>query len=49
MTYGPMVKTCLDAAEAAAEEGHDLEVIDLRSLSPLDMAASSARRRRPAG
>ena len=39
LAYGPMVKTCLAAAEAAAEDGHDLEVIDLRSLSPLDMAA----------
>ncbi|HET8916041.1 MAG TPA: alpha-ketoacid dehydrogenase subunit beta [Propionibacteriaceae bacterium] len=38
IAYGPVVKTCLDAAEAAAEEGHDLEVIDLRTLSPLDMA-----------
>jgi pyruvate dehydrogenase E1 component beta subunit len=38
IAYGPMVKTCLDAAEAAAAEGHDLEVIDLRTLSPLDMA-----------
>jgi 2-oxoisovalerate dehydrogenase E1 component subunit beta len=37
IAYGPMVKTCLDAAEAANEEGHDLEVIDLRTLSPLDM------------
>jgi 2-oxoisovalerate dehydrogenase E1 component beta subunit len=37
IAYGPMVKTCLDAADAAAEEGHDLEVIDLRTLSPLDM------------
>jgi pyruvate dehydrogenase E1 component beta subunit len=37
IAYGPVVKTCLDAAEAAAEEGHDLEVIDLRTLSPLDM------------
>jgi 2-oxoisovalerate dehydrogenase E1 component beta subunit len=37
IAYGPMVKTCLDAAEAAAEEGHELEVIDLRTLSPLDM------------
>jgi pyruvate dehydrogenase E1 component beta subunit len=35
--YGPMVKTCLDAAAAAAEEGRSLEVIDLRSLSPMDM------------
>jgi 2-oxoisovalerate dehydrogenase E1 component beta subunit len=38
IAYGPMVKTCLDAAEAATKEGHDLEVIDLRTLSPLDMA-----------
>jgi pyruvate dehydrogenase E1 component beta subunit len=38
VAYGPMVKTCLDAAEAARQEGHDLEVIDLRTLSPLDMA-----------
>ena len=39
IAYGPMVKTCLDAAEVAAEDGHDLEVIDLRTLSPLDMTA----------
>jgi 2-oxoisovalerate dehydrogenase E1 component beta subunit len=38
LTYGPMVRTCLEAAIAAAEDGHDLEVIDLRSLSPLDDA-----------
>nr|NLI51224.1 alpha-ketoacid dehydrogenase subunit beta [Propionibacterium sp.] len=36
LAYGPMVRTCLDAAEAAAAEGRDLEVIDLRSLAPLD-------------
>ncbi|HEV7789184.1 MAG TPA: alpha-ketoacid dehydrogenase subunit beta [Pseudonocardia sp.] len=36
-TYGPMVRTCLDAAEAARADGHDLEVIDLRTLSPLDL------------
>jgi 2-oxoisovalerate dehydrogenase E1 component beta subunit len=35
--YGPMVKTCLDAAAAAEPDGHDLEVIDLRTLSPLDL------------
>jgi pyruvate dehydrogenase E1 component beta subunit len=35
--YGPMVRTALDAAAAAAEEGRELEVIDLRSLSPLDL------------
>jgi 2-oxoisovalerate dehydrogenase E1 component subunit beta len=38
VAYGPMVKTCLDAASAAAEEGRSLEVIDLRALSPLDLA-----------
>jgi pyruvate dehydrogenase E1 component beta subunit len=37
VAYGPMVKTCVEAATAAAEEGRELEVIDLRSLSPLDM------------
>ncbi|WP_181779434.1 alpha-ketoacid dehydrogenase subunit beta [Pseudonocardia pini] len=35
--YGPLVKTCLEAAVAAAEEGRSLEVIDLRTLSPLDL------------
>jgi len=38
VTYGPMVRTCLDAATAAEEDGRSLEVIDLRTLSPLDMA-----------
>jgi 2-oxoisovalerate dehydrogenase E1 component beta subunit len=37
LAYGPMVKTCLDAATAAADEGRSLEVIDLRTLSPLDL------------
>jgi pyruvate dehydrogenase E1 component beta subunit len=37
-TYGPMVRTSMDAAIAGAEDGLDLEVIDLRSLSPLDLA-----------
>jgi pyruvate dehydrogenase E1 component beta subunit len=36
VAYGPMVATALAAAEAAAEEGRDVEVIDLRSLSPFD-------------
>ena len=39
LAYGPMVRTCVEAALVAAEEGRDLEVIDLRSLSPLDDAA----------
>jgi len=38
ISYGPMVKTCLAAAEVSAAEGRTLEVIDLRTLSPLDMA-----------
>jgi pyruvate dehydrogenase E1 component beta subunit len=37
LAYGPMVKTCLEAATAAEAEGRQLEVIDLRTLSPLDM------------
>ncbi|MET0840009.1 MAG: transketolase C-terminal domain-containing protein, partial [Marmoricola sp.] len=38
LAYGPTVKTAMAAAEAAATEGTSLEVIDLRTLSPLDMA-----------
>ena len=34
--YGPTVRTCLDAASAAAQEGRSIEVIDLRSISPMD-------------
>jgi len=46
VAYGPMVKTCLEAATAAEEEGRSLEVVDLRSLSPLDLSTlyESARR-----
>lgn len=36
VTYGPSVRTCLAAATAAESEGHSVEVIDLRSISPLD-------------
>lgn len=42
LAYGPMVKTCLQAAEAATEEGRDLEVVDLRTLSPLDLPTITA-------
>jgi 2-oxoisovalerate dehydrogenase E1 component beta subunit len=35
-TYGPMVATAIQAADIAAEEGRSLEVIDLRSMSPID-------------
>ena len=37
LCYGPLVRTCAEAAMAAREEGRSVEVIDLRSLSPLDM------------
>jgi 2-oxoisovalerate dehydrogenase E1 component beta subunit len=36
LCYGPMVKTCAAAALAAEKEGRSLEVVDLRSLAPLD-------------
>ncbi|MDH3755947.1 MAG: alpha-ketoacid dehydrogenase subunit beta [Acidimicrobiia bacterium] len=35
--YGPSTGIALDAADAAADEGISLEVIDLRSLVPLDI------------
>jgi len=36
IAYGPMVTAALQAAEIGAEEGVSIEVIDLRSLSPID-------------
>ncbi|WP_067702095.1 alpha-ketoacid dehydrogenase subunit beta [Nocardia jejuensis] len=36
VAYGGTVATALTAADIAAAEGHSLEVIDLRSLSPID-------------
>ncbi|MDV9198111.1 alpha-ketoacid dehydrogenase subunit beta [Streptomyces sp. Wh19] len=36
IAYGPTVKVCLEAAAAAEAEGRSLEVVDLRSLSPVD-------------
>jgi 2-oxoisovalerate dehydrogenase E1 component beta subunit len=36
IAYGGMVATAMEAAEAAAGEDWDVEVIDLRSLSPFD-------------
>ena len=36
LCWGAMVRPCVEAAIVAAEEGKDLEVIDLRTLSPLD-------------
>ncbi|MBX6371405.1 MAG: alpha-ketoacid dehydrogenase subunit beta [Acidothermus sp.] len=42
LAYGPSVKLALDAAAAAAEEGREIEVIDVRSLSPLDFHTISS-------
>ncbi|MFD0412962.1 alpha-ketoacid dehydrogenase subunit beta [Streptomyces sp. NPDC127108] len=42
VAYGPMVKTCLEAAAAAAEEGKSLEVVDLRTISPIDFDSVQA-------
>jgi pyruvate dehydrogenase E1 component beta subunit len=42
VAYGPMVATVLDAAGVAAEEGTSLEVVDLRSLAPVDFATVEA-------
>jgi len=46
LAYGPMVKTCLESAIAAAEGGTSIEVIDLRTLSPLDLEPVYASVRR---
>jgi 2-oxoisovalerate dehydrogenase E1 component beta subunit len=39
ITFGAQVLTALDAAEELEKEGLDLEVIDLRTLAPLDKGA----------
>ncbi|MFC8599022.1 MULTISPECIES: alpha-ketoacid dehydrogenase subunit beta [unclassified Isoptericola] len=46
VTFGSHVATALDAAVAASDEGVSVEVIDLRSLSPIDhdTIAASVRR-----
>jgi pyruvate dehydrogenase E1 component beta subunit len=38
ISYGGLVATALEAADAAAEEGWDVEVVDLRTLAPFDDA-----------
>ena len=46
VAYGPTTRTALDVAQLAGGEGRSVEVIDLRSLSPLDMptlVASAAK------
>ncbi|MBI5877297.1 MAG: dehydrogenase E1 component subunit alpha/beta [Chloroflexi bacterium] len=39
VTYGSMVPYALEAAQLLAEQGIDVEVVDLRSLAPLDTDA----------
>lgn len=47
--YGPLVPVALAAAEAAAQDGRSIEVVDVRSISPLDdetIARSAAKTQR---
>jgi pyruvate dehydrogenase E1 component beta subunit len=37
LSYGPVMRTALESAAAAREDGRSVEVVDLRSLSPLDL------------
>ncbi|HEV7623797.1 MAG TPA: alpha-ketoacid dehydrogenase subunit beta [Amnibacterium sp.] len=46
VTFGGLVQVALAAADAAADEGVSLEVIDLRSLSPIDWVTVAASVRR---
>jgi 2-oxoisovalerate dehydrogenase E1 component beta subunit len=39
VTFGAMVHVALEAAEALAKEGVETEVVDLRTLAPLDRDA----------
>jgi 2-oxoisovalerate dehydrogenase E1 component beta subunit len=39
ITYGAMVQASLDAADRLAQDGVDVEVVDLRTLMPFDRAA----------
>ena len=42
LSYGPLVRTCVEAALAAREGGRSIEVSDRRSLSPIDVATITA-------
>ncbi|WP_168915431.1 alpha-ketoacid dehydrogenase subunit beta [Microcella flavibacter] len=46
VAYGPLVATAIDAAVAASDEGLSIEVVDLRSLAPLDLDTIEASVRR---
>ena len=42
LTYGAQVSTAMDAATAAEDDGISIEVIDLRSISPVDYRTVAA-------
>lgn len=42
IAYGAMVSRCAEVAEAAGEDGVELELIDLRSLVPFDVSTVAA-------
>jgi 2-oxoisovalerate dehydrogenase E1 component subunit beta len=46
VAYGPTVPVAMEAAEAAAGEGWDLEVVDLRTIVPFDDETVTASVRR---
>jgi pyruvate dehydrogenase E1 component beta subunit len=46
ITYGGTVATALETADAALEEGWDVEVVDLRTLAPFDDATVTESVRR---
>jgi 2-oxoisovalerate dehydrogenase E1 component beta subunit len=46
LAYGPLVRTCLESAIAARGDGRSIEVVDVRSLSPLDEQTICASVRR---
>ena len=41
VAYSKMVKYSLEAADELAKEGIDVEVVDLRTLRPLDMGPAT--------
>jgi len=42
VAYGPLVPVALAAAQAAEEDGNSVEVVDLRSISPIDFDTVTA-------
>lgn len=46
VAHGPTVATALRVADAAAAEGRSVEVVDLRTISPLDITTVAASVRR---